>query len=168
MTTSHHILEQALKLPLCSEMIIPEDYLDGNGHMNMMYYTLVGNIGSRQFWDDLGLRHQLKRSEGKRSTFMLKQVLNYVHELREGEEVAIYAGLADYTPKLLHYFVYIVSKTDNRLACWDERLEISIDMAIRRSAPFDPEVLEQIERVRQKHQSTGWTPDFSGAIKLKK
>jgi acyl-CoA thioester hydrolase len=168
MTTNNIIMEQALKLPLCSEMTIPEDYLDGNGHMNMMYYTLVGNIGSRKFWDALGLRHQIKRSEGKRSTFMLKQVLNYVHELREGEEVAIYAGLADYTPKLLHYFVYIISTTHNRLACWDERLEVSIDMSVRRSAPFDEDVMAQIERIKQAHLGTGWTPEFSGAINLRK
>jgi acyl-CoA thioester hydrolase len=168
MTAGNNILEQALKLPVCSRLTIPEDYLDSNGHMNMMYYTLVGNIGSRQFWEDLGLRHMLKRSQGTRSTFMLKQVLNYMHELREGDEVVVYAGLAGYTPKLLHYFVYIVSQTDNQMACWDERLEISIDMTNRRSASFDAEALTEIERVYQAHQATGWQPDLSGAINLKK
>ncbi len=161
------LMEQVLRLPRCSEMSVPTDYMDANGHMNMMYYTLVGNIGSRHFWQELGLSGQLKRTEGKRSTFMLRQVLNYVHELREGENIAIYTGLYNFDAKKLHYFVYTVSLDQNWVSCVDERLEISINMTIRRSAPFEPEVMERIQQVRAAHAATGWQPEPSGAIKLK-
>jgi acyl-CoA thioester hydrolase len=152
------MLEQALQLPRSSELIVPTDYIDGNGHMNMMYYTLVGNIGSRHFWEELGLSNQLRRTEGKRSTFMLRQLLTYLNELQEGEEVAVHVGLHEFDAKKMHYFVYIISLTNHTLACMDERLEISIDMTTRRSTSFEPEVLEKLEHMRARHAAVGWKP----------
>jgi acyl-CoA thioester hydrolase len=160
------MLEQALTLPRYSTMIIPPDYLDFNGHVNVMYYSMIGNIGTHNFWEELGLSNQLKRSGGTRSTFMLRQVLNYVNELQQEEEIAIHAGLYDFDPRKLHYFVYTISLTNQRLACVDERLEICIDMTTRRSTAFDPEVLAVCEEIKARHAALGWKPKPSGAIRL--
>ena len=48
------LLEQVLKLPCVAELEIPEDYLDSNGHMNMMYFTLVANLGWKDFFMSWG------------------------------------------------------------------------------------------------------------------
>lgn len=160
--------EEALKLPRCSEMRVSAEYIDDDGFMEISQFGAIGNYGTHSFWEELGLRDQLKQTGGTRSTFMLQEAFDYFHGVVEGEELAVYAGLYDFDPKKLHYFVYTVSLTHKRVVCIDERLEVNIDMTIRRSSPFDPEVLEKVRQVKAANFATGWQPVLSGAIRLRK
>lgn len=63
---------------------------------------------------------------------------------------------------------YIISLTHNQVAAYDERLAMYIDMNVRRSTNFEPEILAQLEPLKQKHAATGWQPQLSGAIQLRK
>ncbi len=159
-------LEQVLKLPCTHEQIIPTEYLDLNGHMNVMYYTHVGNMGLRKFMDNVGLAWDRIKS-GERGTFALRQVLSYLNELREGERVALHTGLAGYDNKRLHFVHYIVSLDKNVIASVDERVAIYIDMSTRRTTNFEPDVLEKLAEAKAYFDSLGWHPELSGAIKLK-
>lgn len=160
------MLEQALKLPRTHGQIIPADYMDLNGHMNVMYYTHVGNMALKYFFNSLGIHRQLFQP-GKRGMFALRQVISYVSELREGEEIEVHSGLIDYDHKRIHFMHYIISLTHNRVAAYDERLAMYIDMSVRRSTNFEPTILEQLEPIKQAHHATGWNPPLSGAIQLR-
>ena len=142
------LLEQARLLPLTHQQAIPADYMDLNGHMNVMYYTHVGNMALYNFFDSLGLHKQLF-VPGKRGMFALRQVISYVNELREGEEIEVHSGLIGYDRKRLQFMHYIVSLTHNRVAAYDERLAMYIDMSVRRSTEFEPEILAQLEPLKQ-------------------
>ncbi len=161
------LLEQVLKLPRCIELEIPEDYLDAYRHVNMMYYTLIGNLGWRLFFDELGLprEHFTERQHG---TFALRQFISYLNELKEGDQIAVHGGLVDYDTKRLHFIFYIVNLSSHKLASSDERLIMYIDMATRRSTTFEPEIMAQLEKARAKHAALGWEPPLSGAISVKK
>ncbi len=159
------LLEQALKLPRTHGQTIPADYMDLNGHMNVMYYTHVGNMALQYFFQSLGIHRQLFQP-GKRGMFALRQVISYVNELREGEEIEIHSGLIDYDHKRIHFMHYIISLTYNRLAAYDERLAMYMDMSVRRSTTFEPPILEQLEPIKQAHHASGWRPAVSGAIQL--
>src|SRR5436305_9733373 len=102
-----NLLEQALLLPRTHHQSIPPEYMDLNGHMNVMYYTHVGNMALQHFFDSLGLHKQLF-VPGKRGMFALRQVISYVNELREGEEIEVRSGLIDYDRKRVHFMHYIV------------------------------------------------------------
>ncbi len=161
------LLEQVLHLPRTAELEVPEDYLDANRHVNMMYYTMIGNLGWRAFFEELGLKRETFAIE-KRSTFALRQVISYLNELKEGDRVGVHGGLFDFDAKRLHFIYYVVNLTTGKLASSDERLAMYIDMTNRRSANFEPELLARFEKVRAAHASHGWKPELSGAIKLKK
>jgi acyl-CoA thioester hydrolase len=161
------LLEQALKLPRTYGQKIPVEYMDLNGHMNVMYYTHVGNMGLQNFFDSMGLHKQLFQP-GRRGMFALRQVISYVNELREGEEIELHSGLVDYDHKRVHFMHYIISLTHNRVAAYDERLAMYIDMSMRRSTTFEPEILGQLETLKQNNHANGWEPQLSGAIQLRK
>lgn len=161
------LLEQARQLPVTHRQTIPTDYMDLNGHMNVMYYTHVGNMGLRNFFDSLGLHAQLF-VPGKRGMFALRQVISYLSELREGEEIEVHSGLIDYDQKRIHFMHYIINLTQDKLAAYDERLAMYIDMSVRRSTTFEPEILAQLETLKQQHRPDDWAPPLSGAIQLKK
>ncbi len=159
------LLEQVLRLPRIAEMEIPEDYLDANRHVNMMYYTLMSNLGWRSFFDAIGLPREYFTSR-QRSTFALRQYIAYLNELQEGDRVAVHGALLDFDSKRLHFLYYIVNLSTQKLASSDERLIMCIDMNTRRAANFEPEIMEQLEKVRGLHASLGWVPELSGAMNL--
>jgi acyl-CoA thioester hydrolase len=159
------LLEQVLKLPRIAELEIPEDYLDANRHVNMMYYTLIANLGWRAFFDALGLPREHFTAR-QRSTFALRQVISYLNELKEDDRVAVHGGLVDYDNKRLFFIYYVVNLTTHKLASSDERLIMYIDMNTRRAATFEPDFLAQLEKVRAAHAALGWQPELSGAIRL--
>src|SRR5258708_7117357 len=99
------LLEQALLLPVTHHQSIPSDYMDLNGHMNVMYYTHVGNMALQKFFDAIGIHHQVF-IPGQRGMFALRQVISYVNELREGEEIEVHSGLIGYDHKRLHFMHY--------------------------------------------------------------
>ncbi len=164
------LLEQVLKLPRTYKMIIPTDYLDANGHMNVMYYTDVGNQALIYFFRETGLNNGMDRQGAEtrtRGMFALRQVLTYMNELRAGEEVAVHSGIVGYDSKRVHFMHYIVSLTHNRVASSDERVAIYIDLTVRRSTSFEPELLSNLEKFKAKYANLGWQPEVSGAIQLK-
>jgi acyl-CoA thioester hydrolase len=161
------MLAQALLLPRTHRQTIPPDYMDLNGHMNVMYYTHVGNMALQHFFDSMGLHDKLF-VPGKRGMFALRQVISYVNELREDEEIEVHSGLIGYDRKRVHFMHYIISLTNHRVAAYDERLAMYIDMSVRRSTEFEPEILAQLEKLKQQQAATGWEPPVSGAIQLKK
>lgn len=161
------LLEQVLQLPVTLELTVPADYLDGNGHMNMMYYTGVGNMALRRFHHISGLP-TAKFKAGERSMFAIRQVLSYLSECREGDKIEVHSGVLGHDARRIHFFHYVVNLTNNRLSSTDERLAIYIDMTTRRSTVFEPDVVVQLDEAIAKFTDIGWTPELSGAIKLKK
>ena len=80
----------------------------------------------------------------------------------------MHSGLIDYDRKRVQFMHYIISLTHNRVAAYDERMAMYIDMSVRRSTEFEPEILAQLETLKQQLAGTGWQPPLSGAIQLKK
>lgn len=160
-------LEQVLRLPVVVEHTIPPTWLDANGHMNMMYYTGLGNMSFDRFFKVLGIPFEHFRGRG-RSFFALQQVLHYLNELREGDKVEVHSGLVGHDTKRIHFMYYVVNISTGKLASTDERISSYMDMATRRTTPFEPDIVEQLDRALTFFSGLGWTPELSGTIKLKK
>ncbi len=164
------LLEQVLKLPRTYETVIPAEYLDLNGHMNVMYYTAIGNMGLIPFFGDAGLVSSISGESGDgrtRGMFALRQVLSYLNELRAGERIAVHSGLIGYDTKRVHFMHYIVSLDHNLVASTDERVAIYIDMTVRRATNFEPEIMARLAKKLAEIANLDWQPELSGAIQLK-
>ncbi len=160
------LYEQVIQLPRTVEYVIPADYIDANGHMNVMHYTGIGNMGMQRFVEVNGIQSDLFR-RGERGMFALRQVISYLKEVREGEQIAVHTGLIGYDAKRLHFIHYIISLTHQRVASTDERIAMYMDMTVRRSTPFEPHILENLATIRTNYSQLAWQPEVSGAIQLK-
>ncbi|MEI7556220.1 thioesterase family protein [Candidatus Chlorohelix sp.] len=159
------LYEVALNLPRTHELLIPENFIDSNGHMNVMYYTGVGNMGIKPFFKLIGIPDD-KIASGERGFFALKQVISYLNELRLGEHVALHTGLVNYDRKRIHLIHHIVNLTRKRVACIDERVAMYMDLKVRRSTEFEPETLEKLKGTLANFNALNWQPQVSGAIQL--
>jgi len=160
------LLAQVLKLPRTYQQEVPADYIDSNGHVNMMYYTMMANLGMRHFLEQLGLRMTEFQAQ-QRGFFALRQVISYLNELREGQQFAVHSGIVNYDAKRLHFMHYVVNLSNERVASTDERIAMYIDLSTRRSTTFGPEIEARLETVRLSHAALGWQPELSGSIQLK-
>ncbi len=129
--------------------ILPE-WTDLNGHMNVAYYVLAFDRATDILYDALGIGWDYVGRERK-SLFTLAMNVDYVRELRSGDEVRIATRVVDVDHKRLHYFHEMVHAAQGWLAATNELLAMHVDMESRRSAPFPEGVAARIAAMRSAH-----------------
>jgi acyl-CoA thioester hydrolase len=152
-------------LPITHRAAIPESYLDGMGHMNVMWYTHLFGLATRELFEQLGMGRSYFETN-RAGAFALKQMFCYLAEVRAGEEVTIHSRLLGRSEKRLHVMHFMVKDQGDRLAATAEFLASHIDMATRRSSPFPAAVAGPIDRLVAAHGALGWEAPVCGAIKV--
>ncbi len=130
--------------------VLPE-WIDYNGHMNVAFYVLAFDHATDALFDYIGIGEAYK-DKYNYSTFTLEGHITYDNEVVEGDNLSFKTYLLDYDEKRLHYFHEMYHAEKGFLAATNELITIHIDMNVRRSAPFAPELLERLEQVMQAHR----------------
>lgn len=158
---SHEIRQ----LPLTHQATIPEDYLDSMGHMNVMWYTHLFAHAMGGVFKQIGMdRDYFVNNQA--GSFALKQYVNYLIEVRFGEQIAIHTRLLGRSPKRIHLMHFMIKENDACLASTSEVLLTHIDMRIRRSSPFLSGVTDKIDRLLEEHSALDWPAPLAGPIEL--
>ncbi len=130
--------------------VLPE-WIDYNGHMNVAYYVLAFDHATDSFFNYLGIGEEYKNKYNF-STFTLEGHITYDREVLQGDPLSFKTYLLDYDEKRLHYFHEMYHANQGYLASTNELITIHIDMSVRRSAPFAPELLTKLEEVMEAHR----------------
>ncbi|MFN9436920.1 MAG: thioesterase family protein [Planctomycetota bacterium] len=156
-------IEDVRQLPRTHQAQIPEDYLDLMGHMNVMWYThlFAHAVGGLSKYLGMNRDYFVNNQAG---TFVLKQYVNYLVEVRFGEQVSIYTRLLGRSPKRVHLMHFMVKDGPYVLASTTELLLTHIDMRTRRSSPFLPEISQSIDRLLVEHSALSWPAPLAGPI----
>ena len=148
-------------LELHKELILPE-WIDYNGHMNVTYYVLVFDHATDQFLDYLGLTAAF-RSAGYGSSFTAEMHVNYLREVKEGDEVCVTTQLLDYDEKRFHYFHRMHHAEEGYLAATSELLCLFVDLKIRRVAQMPPSIMDRLAEIKQSHAVLP-VPEQAGSV----
>ena len=160
MTTTPHSAAPA-PLELHRERIRPE-WIDYNGHMNVAYYVLVFDHATDQFLDHAGMGEAFRRDH-QASSFTAEMHVNYLREVKEGDEVSVSTILLGYDEKRIHYFHQMRHAEEGYLAATNELLGLYVDMNLRRVAPMPPEILDRLAALRQSHAALP-VPEQVGSV----
>lgn len=150
-------------LPLTLRTVIPEDYIDGMGHMNVMWYTHLFAKATGGLFRSVGLDREYFQSHHA-GTFALKQLFSYHVEVRVGQGVAIRSRVIGRSAKRLHVIHFMTKGEPEVLASTNEFLGAHIDMETRRTSPFPESIARAIDRLAAEHAAIGWEPPVSGAM----
>jgi acyl-CoA thioester hydrolase len=112
------------------ERIRPE-WLDGNGHMNVAYYTLVFDHGTDAFLDAVDLGFAYRDHTGK-STFAVEAHVTHQHEVGVDEEVMVTTQLLGHDAKRMHYFHIMKRISDGLKLATLEQMSLHVNLATRR------------------------------------
>jgi len=158
-------VEKILALePACLRTTIPEAYRDGNGHMNVRWYAAILDEAGDPLHDRLGLGPKFHRDNGT-GTMDLENHINYLHEVIPGERIAVVARLVARSTKRMHYVMFMVNETRGTLAATFECINAFVDLKVRKTAPFPPEIATKLEADVAAGAALEWQPPLCGAMR---
>ena len=142
------------------------DWIDYNGHMNVMYYTKVYDEAIDQFLEKklkIGPDYTKKRGHGP---YAMQSQYLYLSELLKGQKFFIEIGLIDYDQKKIHLFLEMYDIKKNRLISTCETLLINVNLQLRKSTIYDEEVLKKISSISLNKKDL--SPFLGKKIEIKK
>ncbi|MGQ0633740.1 MAG: thioesterase family protein [Planctomycetaceae bacterium] len=149
-------------LPITHQAVIPADYRDGMGHMNVMWYTHLFARAMGGVFRLVGLDREYFQ-QNQAGVFALKQLFSYRVEVHVGDEITIRSRVLGRSERRMH-IVQFMFKGKDVLAATAETVSAHIDMRVRRTSPFPPHIAEAIDRLVVLHAALGAEPGSSGLL----
>jgi acyl-CoA thioester hydrolase len=153
--TIHSAGDEAILGPapfLSSVMQIEPQWIDYNGHLNMAYYNVMFDRAIDEFWLRLGIGPTyMKTRHG--STFTAECHVRYLREIHLGDPVQVSILLLGADEKRLHTFEELRHAEQGWLSATSENMTVHVDIDLRKTAPFPPDILARIDGVANAHAS---------------
>ena len=153
-------------LKLYKGLIVPE-WIDYNGHMNVAYYVLVFDRATDDFFDFMGLTAAY-RATGNVSAFTAEMHVNYIREVKVGDEVSVTTQLLGYDEKRFHYFHRMYNAEQRYLVATSELLCLYVDMNMRRVAQIPPPIMDRLAEIKQSHAVLPIPEEVGSVMKIKR
>jgi acyl-CoA thioester hydrolase len=131
------------------EVVRPE-WTDYNNHLNDAFYLVIFSHATDHMMDQIGL-DAAGRARSNHSLFTAELHLNYLKEVKAGAEVRVETIFLGVDAKRLHIFHTMYVGDESGPVATNEQMQLSMDMAGPRVAPFRPDVLARIEAIAAEH-----------------
>ena len=156
-------LDEVRELPVQLDYVIPPEWEDDNGHVNIQHYLGLFELAGWVVLEAFGVdRAWLQRNAY--SFFDLEHHLHYLAETHVGDRVTTYNRIVGKGEKRFHGLYLIVNETRQRLACVLEYVSTGVDMDARRTAVMPPELSQGLDDLYEKHRRLSWEPPLSGIM----
>lgn len=154
---------QVRELSALVEHVIPAEWEDHNGHVNVRHYMSLYDIAGWPLFNTIGIDASYF-TERRLGMFDLEHHIRFLNEIRVGETVSLYGRLVARTPKRLHGFMFVLNDTRDSLASTLEFVSTGADLEKRRTEVFPNDIAEKIDRLVAESNALSWTPPACGAI----
>jgi acyl-CoA thioester hydrolase len=135
---------------LSSVMQIEPQWIDYNGHLNMAYYNVMFDRAIDEFWLELGIGPTYMKTRGG-STFTAECHVRYLREIHLGDPVQVSVLLLGADEKRLHTFEELRHAGEGWLSATSENISVHIDIGLRKTAPFPPDIMTRLAAVAKLH-----------------
>ena len=125
--------------------VLPE-WIDINNHMNVAFYVLAFDEGVDKLWESFGITAE-HIQEMNSSTFAVESHVIYRRELKLDDPFIVTAQVLAFDEKRIHQFQRLYHAEEQFLAATAEWMNLHVDLATRRVAPWPDTILEDIRKV---------------------
>ncbi len=122
-------------------------WVDYNGHLNQVYYSLLFDRVVEPSFVFMGLGFDYIQKHN-RSQMMAQSHTSFVHELFQTDTVRVRIRLLDVDEKRVHLFGELMHATEGWLAATQEWMFLHLDMNVRRVSPWPAEIRERLESLK--------------------
>jgi acyl-CoA thioester hydrolase len=146
--------------------IVPPEWIDYNGHMNIAYYVLAFDRATDALMDYLGMG-QTYREQARCSTFVVETHVNFQRELKTGDRLTVATQLLGFDSKRIHYFHRMFHDGQNQLVATTELMLIHVDLTQRRSVPMPLAIMDRLNAVMTQHLQLPRPPQAGRVIGIR-
>jgi acyl-CoA thioester hydrolase len=146
--------DQVLQLPAETTCLVPPEFEDSNGHMNIRHYFDLQTEAVAALFERIG--YVLGRAGRRVGPFTLEQHLRYHREVVVGAEVSAHLRLVGRSEKLLQGMAFLVDRTQDRVANTFEFMVGNVDLETRRLVPFTASAAEAVDRELEASRRLDW------------
>jgi acyl-CoA thioester hydrolase len=139
---------------------VKPEWIDGNNHMNLAYYTAAFDLGTDLIFDVFDCSYSYKDRAGC-GTFAAETHNMYEAELLLGEKARILTWVLGVDAKRVHLAHEMYRLDDGRRAATQELMYLHVDLRIRRVVPWPDDVRARIEAAAASHAGHP-RPDWVG------
>lgn len=157
---------QVLALPSAYSLVVPDDYIDGNGHMNIARYMQIHSDGGWAYFAQVGMSEEVARAGGPTS-FDVEHHIVYRREVHAGDEVSVHVRVIDRSERALHSLQFLVNRTRGEIANTHEALSLCVDLSTRSLTTFTDEVARDIDAQLAIDRALDWAPPLSGSMSVR-
>jgi len=129
----------------------------------MRWYVALFDDAGDELHERCGLTPEFHRAH-RSGTVDLEHHTHFLNEVMPGDAVAVYSRLVGRSAKRLHYLMFLVNETKGKVAAIFECMNAFLDLDVRRTAPFPPEIAGQIDVWLERDRKLDWPPPVSGAM----
>jgi len=134
-----------MQIPLVSQrLVVPDDWIDINDHMNATHYGLVIYNAHVRFTDAIGMGEEYVRRH-RCGKAVIESHMIYEREVGRGEELEVHSWLLSVDERKLHFFHELYNLTRGERAATAEQLDIHVDLIRRRACPLPDAVLRRLQ-----------------------
>jgi len=144
--------------------VLPE-WIDINNHMNVAYYVLAFDQAVDKLWTRFGLTNE-HIEEYESSTFAVESHVTWQREISEAEPYIITSQILAYDEKRIHQFMRMYHADRNYLCATAEWMNLHVDIAVRRVAPWPPQILDGIARYTALQGEWPWPQEACRRIRV--
>jgi acyl-CoA thioester hydrolase len=160
-------LDQVLALPSEFRVVVPDEFTDGNGHMNIARYMQLHSDGGWAYFARFGLSEEAAAAGGP-TTFDVEHHIVYRREVLAGHEVSVHVRLIDRSDRALHSLQFLVNRTTGEVANSHEALSLSMDLHTRSITPVPRAVAALLDERLAVDRRLDWAPPLSGAMAVRR
>ena len=150
-------------LPITGQAEIPASYLDEMGHMNVMWYTHLFSHATVGFFDRVGMTRDYFLTT-QAGSFALEAHIKYFAEVHAGRNVTLRTRFLGRSAKRLHFMHFLSIDEDDVLSATGEMVSTHVDLRVRRSSPFPPEIAAAYDALLAEHRQLAWEAPVCGSM----
>ncbi len=156
-----------LSKPFISDLMeLQPDWIDYNGHLNMAFYNVLFDRGCDGAFELLGMGPDYA-GERKMTIYTAEAHVRYVREIHLGNRVRASFQIIDHDEKRLHVYQELLHE-DGWLSATSETLALHIDMSGPKVAPFQADILKNIENMAREHAGLPYPENAGRRIEIKR
>lgn len=157
---------EMLGIEVVRGQVLPE-WIDVNDHMNVAYYVLAFDQGVDTLWDRFGLTGEYIRSRSG-STFAVESHITWQREISEADPYIVTSQVLAYDEKRIHQFMRMYHANEHYLSATAEWMNLHVDLAVRRVAPWPDEILERIASFVTEQGEQPWPVEAGKKMNIRK
>jgi acyl-CoA thioester hydrolase len=143
--------------------VVPPDWEDRNGHVNVQFYLTLYEQGGYEILNEVGVDDAYLTAH-RFGLFDLEHHLHYRSEMLVGDQVSTYNRIMHRNDKRFHGMYFIVNNRQKKLACTLEYVTAGVSLQTRRTAPFPERMRLGLDLQIEKQRRLKWTAPLCGAM----